>query len=249
VKFKDGQVSLSSSKNRRSYRELRKLLDKSLKISGNLWNWPIAGHLTLPTLQRILNLAWIYQLQIKSSGCIMEFGVHYGSSLAQLINLRSIFEPYNYSRHIYGFDTFEGFTNVSNKDGSAKEKDFKVIKNFEKHIEKMCDIHESFAPKEHMRKFTLLKGDATLTLTKLLKKRPELVISLVIFDMDIYKPTKDVLAKIKPHLHKGSIIVFDEFNSQDFPGETIAAMEELDFKKVEFLQSPYLPHNTIYKFS
>ena len=249
MKLKDGQISLSSSKNKHSYRELKKLLNKSLKISGNFWNWPIAGHLTLPTLQRILNLAWIYELQIKSSGCIMEFGVHHGSSLAQLINLRSIFEPYNYSRHIYGFDTFEGFKNVSDKDGSVKEKDFKVKKNFEEHIEKICNIHESFAPKEHMKKFTLLKGDAVLTLSKLIKKRPDLVISLVIFDMDIYKPTKDVLAKIKPHLHKGSIIVFDEFNCPHFPGETIAAMEELDFKKSEFLQSPYLPYNTIYKFS
>ena len=128
MKFKDGQINLSSTKNKKSYRELRKLLDKSLKLSGNFWNWPIVGHLTLPTIQRILNLAWIYELQIKSSGCVMEFGVHYGSSLAQLINLRSIFEPYNYSRHIYGFDTFDGFTNVSNKDGTAKEKDFKIKK-------------------------------------------------------------------------------------------------------------------------
>ena len=119
---------------------------------------------------------------------------------------------------------------------------------FEEHIEKICSIHESFAPKEHIKKFTLLKGDAASTLTELLEKRPDLVISLVIFDMDIYKPTKEVLAKIKPHLHKGSIIVFDEFNSPHFPGETVAAMEELDFKKVEFLQSPYLPFNTIYKF-
>ena len=27
--------------------------------------------------------------------------------------------------HVYGFDTFDGFTNVSNKDGTAKEKDLK----------------------------------------------------------------------------------------------------------------------------
>jgi hypothetical protein len=248
MRLKDGQISLSSSKDKQAYRKLRRLLDKSLNLSGDYWNWPTVGYLTLPTMQRILNLAWIYDLQIKSSGCIMEFGLHYGSSFAQLINLRSILEPYNYSRHIYGFDTFEGFSNTSSKDGFAKEKDFKVQDNYEEHIEKICSIHESFAPKEHIKKFTLLKGDAASTLTELLENRPDLVISLVIFDMDIYKPTKEVLAKIKPHLHKGSIIVFDEFNSPHFPGETVAAMEELDFKKVEFLQSPYLPFNTIYKF-
>ena len=80
---------------------------KSLDLSGARWNWPMAG-LTLPSLQRLLNLNYIYDLQLESAGSILEFGVHYGSSITQLINLRSIKEPHNYSRHI-GFDTFEGF--------------------------------------------------------------------------------------------------------------------------------------------
>ena len=116
MRLKDGQISLSSSKDKQAYRKLRRLLDKSLDLSGDYWNWPTVGYLTLPTMQRILNLAWIYDLQIKSSGCIMEFGLHYGSSFAQLINLRSILEPYNYSRHIYGFDTFEGTPNPTKED-------------------------------------------------------------------------------------------------------------------------------------
>ena len=48
-------------------------------------------------------------------GCILEFGVQWGAGLPQLISLRGIYEPYNYSRHIYGFDTFEGFVNTSEK--------------------------------------------------------------------------------------------------------------------------------------
>jgi len=248
MKLKDGQISLSTSQDRKTYIKLRKLLDKGLDLAGNNWNWPIAGYLTLPTMQRILNLAWIYDLQIKSSGCIMEFGVHFGSAFAQLINLRSMLEPYNFSRHIHGFDTFEGFKKVSKKDGKAKDKEFQIANNYQKHIESICKLHESLAPKKHMKKFTIHKGDAVVNLTKLLENRPDLVVSLVIFDMDIYQPTKEVLSKIKPHLHKGSIIVFDEFNCPHFPGETLAAMEELDFKRAEFLQSPYLPYNSIYKF-
>lgn len=248
MKFKDGQISLSSRKTREVYVKLKKLLNKGLNLSGNNWNWPLAGYLTLPTMQRLLNLAWIYDLQIKSSGCIMEFGVHYGSSFAQLINLRSILEPYNNARHIYGFDTFEGFKKTSKKDSNSKEREFKISKNYKNHIESICNLHESLAPKKHLKKFSLFKGDAIKSLNKLLKNRPDLVVSLVIFDMDIYKPTKEVLARIKPHLHKGSIIVFDEFNCPHFPGETLAAMKELEFKRAKFLQSPYLPYNTIYKF-
>ena len=68
-------------------------------------------------------------MQLESAGSILEFGVHYGSSITQLINLRSIKEPHNYSRHIYGFDTFEGFLNTDpSKDGVAKKSEFKVEK-------------------------------------------------------------------------------------------------------------------------
>ena len=39
----------------------------------------------------------------------MEFGVRWGQNLITLNNLRGIYEPFNHSRKIIGFDTFEGF--------------------------------------------------------------------------------------------------------------------------------------------
>ena len=248
MKRKDGQVTLSSQADEEIYKELKELCLEGLSLGGDFWNWPLAGYLTLPSLQRILNLNWIYELQKKSSGSILEFGVHFGSSFAQLINLRGIHEPYNYARHIYGFDTFDGFSEVTNNDANASDGDFKIADDYERHLEKICTLHEKLAPKNHLKKYTIFKGNAMTQIDNLIKERPDLVISLAIFDMDIYKPTKDVLSKLKPHLHKGSILVFDEFNCPHFPGETMAAMEELNFNEIEFLQSPFLPFNSICKF-
>ena len=248
IKLDDGQISLASEGDQDVYKNLKTILINNIDLAEEYWNWPLASYMTFPSLQRILNLAWIYEMQKKSSGAIFEFGVHYGSSFVQLINLRSIYEPFNYARHIYGFDTFEGFKDVTDNDNSSSPGDFKVTKGYEKQLEEICLLHEKLAPKSHLKKFTLLKGNASKTLKKLLLERPELVVSLVIFDMDIYKPTKDVLELIKPRLHKGSILVFDEFNCPQFPGETAAVMEELDFKGFEFIQSPYLPFNSVCKF-
>ena len=39
--------------------------------------------------------------------------------------------------------------------------------------------------------------------------------------MDIYKPTKNCLKAIKPHLTKGSILAFDEPNCKDFLGKQL----------------------------
>ncbi len=247
-KRNDGQVSLASESDEDVYKALKGLCKEGIDLRNDYWNWPLVGYLTLPSLQRILNLAWIYEMQKSSSGSILEFGVHFGSSFAQLINLRSIHEPFNYSRHIYGFDTFEGFADVTGKDSAATDGDFKMADGYETHLEQMCLLHEKLAPKSHLKKFTLLKGNASQRLSDLLSERLELVVSLVIFDMDIYKPTKDVLELLKPRLHKGSILVFDELNCPHFPGETAAVMEELDFKDCEFIQSPYLPFNSICRF-
>jgi hypothetical protein len=248
MKRNDGQVSLAPESDEDVYKALKGLCNKGLELGNDYWNWPLVGYLTFPSLQRILNLAWIYDLQKKSSGCILEFGVHYGSSFAQLINLRSIHEPFNYSRHIYGFDTFEGFEGVTDHDGSAEKGDFKVTDSYEEHLEKVLTLHEKLAPKNHLKKFSLLKGNAPDKLRELISARPDLVVSLAIFDMDIFQPTKEVLELLKPHLHKGSILVFDEFNCPHFPGETTAIMEELDINRMEFVQSPYLPFNSICMF-
>ena len=39
---------------------------------------------------------------------------------------------------------------------------------------------------------------------------------MAIFDMDIYKPTKDALNAIKSRFTKGSVLVFDELNCKEF---------------------------------
>ena len=62
----------------------------------------------------------------------------------------------------------------------------------------------------HHKRYEILKGDASKTVKKFLNDNRETVISLAFFDMDIYKPTKNVLNIIKPYLTKGSILVFDD---------------------------------------
>jgi hypothetical protein len=54
-----------------------------------------------------------------------------------------------------------------------------------------------------------------------------------IFDMDVYKPTFDALQTILHKLTKGSILVFDQFNAEHFPGETKALDEVLGLNNIE----------------
>ena len=84
-------------------------------------NWNQHSLLTLQrqSISRVLYYNNLYKQIVGVPGCILEFGVQWGATMAQLISLRGIYEPFNHKRHIYGFDTFEGFVNTNkNKDGA-----------------------------------------------------------------------------------------------------------------------------------
>ena len=109
-------------------------------------------------------------------------------------------------------------------------------------LERILTLHESFTPQSNLRKFGLIKGDATVTVDTWLADNPHAIISLAIFDMDLYEPTQKVLEKILPRLVKGSVLVFDEINHPLFPGETRALDEVMGLNNLRLRKSPLHPH-------
>ena len=211
---------------------------------GFSWNQHSLLTMQRQSLSRVLYYNNLYQKIVGVPGCILEFGVQWGTTLAQLISLRGIYEPYNHRRHIYGFDTFEGFVNTSEvKDGThLSDGDYCVYEGYEKQLEEILSIHEANCPISHLRKFSLIKGDASITSKKWLKDNPQAIAAMVIFDMDIYQPTKDALESILPRLTKGSVLVFDELNCPQFPGETQALEEVLSLNKLKLQHDAHQPN-------
>jgi hypothetical protein len=223
--------------------ELKQLTNECLGRFTGEWNNHLLVTLKRQTLSRFLYWDHLYRQILETPGVICEFGVQWGASLAQLINLRGIYEPYNISRLIFGFDTFSGFASVDQKDGGfSKVGDYSTSAGYEDVLEKLLDIHESFCPVSHVKKFKLIKGDASLTAEQWLLDNPSSIISMAIFDMDVYKPTKDVLEIIIPRLTKGSLLVFDELNCPSFPGETRAVDEVLKINNLKLRHFPHQPY-------
>ena len=78
-----------------------------------------------------------------------------------------------------------------------------------------------------------MKGDICKTAELYLEDNPQLVISLLYLDMDIYKPTKAAIETFLPRMTKGGIIAFDELNYEKCPGETIAVNEILGINNLK----------------
>jgi hypothetical protein len=197
--------------------------------------------LSSKSLSRVLFFYEIYKKILNTHGMVMEFGVRWGQTLSLLSALRGIFEPFNRHRKIVGFDTFAGFKGMSEQDGAlckTVDGSFSVSEDYERYLEQILGLQEALNPIPHLKKFELVSGDATETIPAYLKKHPETLVSLAIFDFDIYKPTKAALQAIKPHLFKGSVLVFDELADDIFPGETVALREVFDIADLRVERMP-----------
>lgn len=193
-------------------------------------------------LSRILFMNELYQKIVNIHGVIIEFGVRWGQNMSTFQNLRGIYEPFNYTRKIIGFDTFSGFPSVTEKDGNKVDVgNYAVTEGYMKHLEEVLQYHETESPIQHKKKFELVKGDATVTFEKYLKDNPHLMVAMTYFDFDLYEPTKKCLELLLKRVTKGSIIAFDELNCPEFPGETVAVMETIGLDKYSIRRSPLNP--------
>ncbi|MGV8145770.1 MAG: hypothetical protein ACLKAK_03625 [Alkaliphilus sp.] len=199
-------------------------------------------YLNRQTLSRIMFMHEIYQKIINVHGVVMEFGVRWGQNLSLFSSFRGMYEPYNYNRKIIGFDTFEGFPNIHEKDGKkVSSGDYNVTKNYEEYLEEILKYHESESPIPQKKKFEIIKGDAVVTIDEYLTKHPETIVALAYFDFDIYLPTLECLKAIKERLTKGSVLAFDELNYENFPGETLALKEVFGIGKYAIKRNPLNP--------
>ncbi|MEP5072323.1 MAG: TylF/MycF/NovP-related O-methyltransferase, partial [Crocinitomicaceae bacterium] len=192
-------------------------------------------------LASILFMDEIYRKTLKVPGVIMEFGVWWGANLALFQSLRGVYEPYNYTRRVIGFDTFSGYPDrMKSEDKNSKylfEGNYSVSENYEKYLEEVLEFHDRENVMPQKKKYEIIKGDIVDTLPSYLNDNPQTIISLAYFDMGLYEPTKLALESIKPYLTKGSILVMDELNFPDMPGETIALKEVFGLDKFRIERS------------
>ncbi|MBU0667303.1 MAG: crotonobetainyl-CoA--carnitine CoA-transferase, partial [Nanoarchaeota archaeon] len=134
--MKKNQVNLISSKEKKNRKKLN-LLFNNCPINEDEKLNNLGLFIKRQLLSRILFMHMLYKKIIDIHGVVIEFGVRWGQNLALLQNFRGIYEPFNYNRKILGFDTFEGFPSVSDKDKNFKKGDYGVTKEYEKYLQKI----------------------------------------------------------------------------------------------------------------
>lgn len=195
-------------------------------------------------ITRFLTRYELFRLVQDVQGCILECGVFAGQGLMSWAQLSAIFEPVGGAhRRVYGFDTFEGFVNVHEKDlknkegikwarGDLKSESFddllRCIELFDKN---------QFLPQ--FPKVELVRGDFLEMADRFLAENQHLIVSLMYLDFDIFEPTKKALELFIPRMPRGAVLAFDEVNIPAWPGETLALLEQLDLRNITLKKFPW----------
>jgi len=106
-------------------------------------------------------------------------------------------------------------------------------------IERCVELYDANRFVGHVPKVELLRGDATKTIPEYVKNNPQLLISLLYLDFDVYEPTRVALQQFLPRMPKGAVIAFDELNLRDWPGETVAALQTFEMNKLPLKRFPF----------
>jgi len=215
-----------------------------LSIESKLSNF--SKYVRRQDLSRFLAKNEIFKRQIDIVGSIVECGSFQGGGTLTFAQLSSIYEPYNHTRRVIAFDTFSGFPSVSEKDKNSvtefRAKDLGVYDGIEQEIIKAAELLNKNRPISHIPKIELVKGNATESIPNYLEKNPHLVVSLLYLDFDLYEPTRVALEHFVPRMPCGSILAFDELNTQVFPGETLALMEVVGIRRLKIEKTPFDPY-------
>ena len=180
----------------------------------------------------------LFERTVHIEGDIVECGVFKGASFSRFAMYRKIHKIEN--KKIIGFDSFDTFPNTEYvKDQKLRES---FISDAGDQSISREQLHEVLINKECNNNIDLIKGDITVTVPEFIHNNPNIKISILNLDVDIYEPSVAILEYMYPLITPGGIMILDDYNS--FHGETKAVNEyfmdkDVLIKEPVFQGGPY----------
>ena len=168
------------------------------------------------------------------AGDIVECGVFKGASLSRLIKFRALFEN-PLSKKIIAFDTFSRFPEAGYEPDRAKREAF-VREVGDRSIGRgeLAELLEALSLNQNVE---LIEGDILETVPEYCEQNPELRISLLHIDVDLYEPTAKCLELLYPRVTRGGIVILDDYGA--FPGANKAIDEFFAHEKIQIQKLSY----------
>lgn len=236
------------AKDEKFWDDLEALVDRHGLRLRDVLKW-FAAYTRRRDMPTVLARYDLFKHVVDLPGCIVELGVQYGSGFFFWSKLLETFCPGDRTRMVYGFDTFGGFSGVAEKDGQEtdwKEKRIGGLAASEDLVRTMQELHTRDNYLAGVARSQLITGDISKTVPHFAADNPGVRISLLNFDCDMYEPTLTALEHLYPLVIKGGVVIFDEYATAPWEGESRAFEEYFaDMKarpimrKFSFSQTPH----------
>lgn len=176
----------------------------------------------------------LFKMALELSGSIVECGVFKGASLVRFATYRQLLAGGG-SRKIIGFDTFDQFPETDLVDDQRHRENF-IDQAGSESIgrEQLLDV---LARKGISEKVELIQGNILETLPRYVADNPQLKISLLNLDTDIYEPAKCILENLHDRVVPGGVVILDNYGVHY--GETKAVDEFFAGREVVIRKLPY----------
>jgi len=216
--------------------------DCSDSVEVKLENFP--KYVRRQHLKRFLAMYELFKMVLPVKGSIVECGVFKGFGLMSWAKLSAMLEPENLTRRIYGFDSFEGFPDISDKDSNAVAMPAQggLRADSYEELQKLIAEYDRDRFLGHIDKVHLIKGDVKDTIPKFIADHTHLIVSLLFLDLDLYEATKIAIESFVPRMPKGAVIAFDELDNPIWPGETMALLDGMGLNELELRRLEWDPY-------
>jgi hypothetical protein len=155
-----------------------------------------------------------------------------GASFIRFAHFRNIFGEES-AKRLIGFDTYGEFPEPEYQPDKKRRKEF--VEEAGAQSISMDQLRTVLGEKK-IDNFELVKGDVNNTIPDFIDDNPELRISLLNIDIDVYSATKTILEELYPRVVTGGVILFDDYAK--FPGETKAIDEYFCGNEAEIRRLP-----------
>lgn len=223
-----------NSRREKYYKAVEKIKELDYAFEDILEHFPaFIGHMSL---SRVIGLYELYKMSLGVAGHIADIGTYKGASALLFAKLIQIFESESLTQ-VHTFDWFEGSApdtiELKVEVGSYKESFERVTELINcQGLDNMIFVH---------------KLDLTKELGNFLDSYPHMQFKMLFLDAGMYSIVKTVLPLLWERLTPGGVLVFDQFNHELSPGETMAWREILPNAKVKALPNIWMPSGYIIK--
>lgn len=166
----------------------------------------------------------LFIAETTDEGCFIESGVKQGSC--------SVIMAQCLQRKGYLFDTWKNLPHFGKFDAFNQKRRTRLRKRIRKGKDTYDECVNNLKKNNVYELCKMIRGDICKTVPKFIKKHPNLSVSLVHSDSDIYAPTKVTFEEFWPFLIDGGMILVHDYKTKQWPGIEKSVDEFFQGKKV-----------------